>query len=276
MISALAAVFALLLSFSPTTHAQDNDEAWVVDQAAILPTEERDALSHELQQFEDQHQARIRLLTLPRLPAGQTLEQATQQFFQQWQLNHQNSPSVLLLVALEERRVRIQTNAGMRRVLSDAAAAQIIEQDIAPAFRSERFRHGIRLAIRSVKDQVLANPVTPLGGGLWWGLLAVYAVILGGVIWFRQQLPKAAPIVIGMGAAATVLSQSAQMGGISLLMCLAVLGLAYRSQQKHLKRPARTSAHAHSARAPTGDHRNDNSDSGGGGDNGGGGASGGW
>src|SRR5690606_130150 len=57
---------------------------------------------------------------------------------------------VLLLMAVEDRRVRIEVGEGLEGVLPDALCGQIIRNEIAPRFRQQNYEAGIQAAVASI------------------------------------------------------------------------------------------------------------------------------
>ncbi|HEY7669419.1 MAG TPA: TPM domain-containing protein, partial [Hyphomicrobium sp.] len=64
---------------------------------------------------------------------------------------------VLLIVAPNERRVRIEVGRGLEPVMTDALSKLIIENAILPAFRRGDFPGGIRAGVRDIKDVLLGD-----------------------------------------------------------------------------------------------------------------------
>lgn len=76
---------------------------------------------------------------------------------------------VLLLIAKDDRKIRIEVGYGLEGALPDALAGSIIRNEIAPAFRSGRFFEGIQAGIeaidRATRGEYAAEPGEEEGGG---------------------------------------------------------------------------------------------------------------
>src|SRR5262249_60876589 len=74
---------------------------------------------------------------------GETLEAVANRLFQQWRLGQKKLDNgVLLVVFVEDRKLRIEVGYGLEGVLPDAEAAQIIRNVVAPRFREQRYAAG--------------------------------------------------------------------------------------------------------------------------------------
>ena len=104
----------------------------------------------------------------------------------------------LLIVAPNERKVRIEVGRGLESQLTDAMTKLIIENAILPAFRRGDFAGGIRAGVRDIKDVVLgdAEAVKQRAQGgrpapgtdtMSWVLIAFWLVVLAFVIWAMVQ-----------------------------------------------------------------------------------------
>ncbi|NIO39171.1 MAG: YgcG family protein, partial [Burkholderiales bacterium] len=68
---------------------------------------------------------------------------------------------VLLLIAVEDREVRIEVGYGLEGVLPDAIAKRIIEEDITPYFRQGDFYAGVRAGVGRVINVIAGEPLPP-------------------------------------------------------------------------------------------------------------------
>lgn len=103
---------------------------------------------------------------------------------EQWRVGQKGLDNgVILLVFLQERRVRAEIGYGLEAVLTDAAAAQIIREAIAPRFREQRYAAGLEAAVDAVYARIETKgvPTAPrrgLGISPWTlGVLGVFGVI---------------------------------------------------------------------------------------------------
>jgi uncharacterized protein len=233
----------------------------VTDDAGILDSSTRAALVQTLAALEAKNTSQLFVATVKSLQ-GDSIEDYANRLFRQWGIGQKGKNNgVLLLVAPNERKVRIEVGYGLEGTLTDAQTKVIIENAIIPRFRAGDFPGGI---IRGVDNLVAlmsneagAPPARPL-----------------------FTLPK-----LTHGQMAFV-----WVGGFMFFWCLGMF-LAMRNNMRHPHRykPARhysgsssssywssSSSDSSSSWGSSGSSSSSDSSSGGGGDSGGGGSSGSW
>ena len=121
----------------------------VVDQANLLPAAERSALETKLADLEAKSGIQLVVATVSSL-GGQEIEPYANGLFRAWKLGEKTKNNgVLLLVAPNERRVRIEVGYGLEGTLTDALSKVIIANAITPRFKAGDFVGGI---MRGVDD----------------------------------------------------------------------------------------------------------------------------
>lgn len=129
----------------------------VVDTAGILSASEKQELEDYLLALDHQTGVQIAVLTIPSLE-GESLESFSMKTAETWKLGQQGEDNgALLLVALEERAIRIETGYGLEGTLTDAKSGLIIRQVIVPLFRADRYGQGIIEAVRNMAGIVTGN-----------------------------------------------------------------------------------------------------------------------
>ncbi|WP_333573425.1 TPM domain-containing protein [Sphingomonas sp.] len=107
----------------------------VMDNAHLLSPAQVAALTRRLAQAEVRTCHQIVVLTVASL-AGEPIEHLGQRLGNGWEIGRRGyDDGVLLVVAPAERQVRIEVGNGLRRALTDAEAARIIQKDMVPRFR---------------------------------------------------------------------------------------------------------------------------------------------
>ncbi|EIM29385.1 YgcG family protein [Microvirga lotononidis] len=115
----------------------------VVDAANLLKPEERAALEAKLKAHEDKTSDQVVVATVRSLE-GYPIEDYANRLFRHWQLGQKkNNNGALLLVAPQERKVRIEVGYGLEGALTDALSKVIITTAIAPQFQKGNFAGGI-------------------------------------------------------------------------------------------------------------------------------------
>jgi uncharacterized protein len=115
----------------------------VVDQAGLLAPDRRTALEAKLKAHEDRTTDQIVVATVRSLE-GREIEDYANRLFRHWQLGQrEKNNGALLLVAPNERKVRIEVGYGLEGALTDALSKVIITTAVAPRFRQGDFAGGI-------------------------------------------------------------------------------------------------------------------------------------
>jgi uncharacterized protein len=115
----------------------------VVDEAGLLTAAERQSLIATLQAHEEATGHQVVVVTLRSLQ-GASIEDYGYQLGRAWGIGGKGKDNgVLLIVAPNERKVRIEVGYGLEGTLTDATSRVIIEKIMTPAFRSGQFGPGI-------------------------------------------------------------------------------------------------------------------------------------
>lgn len=144
----LAAFTLLALPVSAHALAQSSPEfpeltGRVVDRANLLPGQAEARLTAMLQAHEQATTEQVVVVTLPDLQ-GYAIEDYGYQLGRHWGIGQQGEDNgALLIVAKDERKIRIEVGYGLEGRLTDAASATIINQIITPAFKQGDFPSGI-------------------------------------------------------------------------------------------------------------------------------------
>jgi len=127
---------ALALDVPPLT-GRINDTAHLLSPGSIR------LLDHSLQVLEQNESTQIVVLTIPTL-AGASLEEYSLKVAETWKIGQKNLDNgALLLIAVDDRKIRIETGYGLEGRLTDLVAGRIIRDTIAPAFRRGAFDQGV-------------------------------------------------------------------------------------------------------------------------------------
>ncbi|HEY9213541.1 MAG TPA: YgcG family protein, partial [Ancylobacter sp.] len=130
----------------------------VVDAAYILDPATRAALEEKLSAQEAKTTDQFVVATVPSLQ-DTAVEDYANRLFRDWKLGQTDKDNgVLLMVAPNERKVRIEVGYGLEGVLPDAVASTIIQTAILPAFRSGDFPAGIVAGTDAIIEVLNLDP----------------------------------------------------------------------------------------------------------------------
>jgi uncharacterized protein len=126
------------------------NDGWVTDRAAFLQPAEERALEALMESYRTGSGQEIALLTVPDL-SGRSIEEFALAVARAWKIgDRETSSGALLVVAREERSLRIEVGRGLEGTLTDSVAGRIIRDVITPEFREGRFYSGMRLGIEAI------------------------------------------------------------------------------------------------------------------------------
>ena len=154
---ALALFLTLLLAFPAFAQSFPPLTGRVVDTAHLLTAEQTAALDARLAQLEQQSGRQMVVATVPDLQ-GYPIEDYGYQLGRKWGLGDKKAnDGLVLLVAPNERKVRIEVGYGLEPIITDALSSVIIQRQILPRFRNKDMAGGI-LAGTDALVQLLQLP----------------------------------------------------------------------------------------------------------------------
>lgn len=122
----------------------------VNDYANLLTRPQSEQLEQTLAQYERETGNQVAILTVPSL-GGQDIESYSIRVAEAWKIGQKGKDNgVILVVAPNDRRVRIEVGYGLEGVLPDILAARIIRSVLTPAFQSGQYYTGIAGAVDAI------------------------------------------------------------------------------------------------------------------------------
>lgn len=129
----------------------------VNDLAGILTDNRKTEIENFLFEIEKKSDVQIAVLTIPSLE-GENCEEYSLRVAETWQLGSKEKDSgVLLLVAVNDKKMRIEVGYGLEASITDAAAGRIIRNVIAPEFKTGNFGNGIFLGVKAIAGCALQD-----------------------------------------------------------------------------------------------------------------------
>jgi uncharacterized protein len=129
----------------------------VVDDAHLLTAADKDAIESELKALEDKSSDQLVVYTTNSLQ-GYPIEDFGYQLGRAWGIGQKGTNNgALLIVAPNERKVRIEVGRGLEPQLTDFLTKLIIQNAILPAFKRGEFSAGIKAGVRDIKDVMLGD-----------------------------------------------------------------------------------------------------------------------
>ena len=257
----------------------------VIDQTGTLTAEQKAALEQTLTAFEARKGSQLAVLMVAS-SAPEEVEQYALRVAEQWKLGRKKvDDGAILVVAKNDRAMRIEVGYGLEGALNDLTSKRIISETILPRFKGQDFYGGITAGveqiIRVVDGEPLPAPSARSSQGIgnigdvqqYAPMLFILALAVGGVL--RATLGKV-PGSLVTGGVVAVLAWFV-VGAISMALVAGVLALFVTLLGGGMLGRGLGGYHGGGGRGGSGNMgRGGGGFSGGGGGFGGGGASGRW
>lgn len=178
--------------------------ARVTDLTGTLTAEQRNALEERLQAFETQKGSQIAVLMVPSTQPDE-IEQYSIRVVEQWKLGRKGvDDGVLLLIAKDDHKLRIEVGYGLEGVLPDVIAKRIIANDITPHFKQGDFYGGIVAGLTRIisvlQGETLPPPQKSQNNNIpaeTYLPVLLFAALIGGAILRRILGPLPGALVNG-------------------------------------------------------------------------------
>ena len=121
------------------------------DEAHVLSSNTIEQLEIRLKQYEDSTGNQIAILIINSLEGDALEHYSLRVAHDEWKLGQsKNDNGALLLIAIEDRKMRIEAGYGLEGVLTDAICSRIIRNELAPNLRREDYDAGVLLAVNAM------------------------------------------------------------------------------------------------------------------------------
>ena len=225
--------FALCLAFPAAAQvAVPPLSGRVTDQTATLTAAQQASLEQTLQAFEARKGSQIAILIVP-TTAPEAIEQYALRVAEQWKLGRKKiDDGAILVVAKDDRALRIEVGYGLEGALNDATSKRIISEIITPRFKQGDFYGGIAAGvdriIRVIDGEPLPEPKGKLPGDTadiqqYVPVIFILALVVGGVL--RAVLGRFPGALVTGGAVAFI--AWLLVGAVSVALVAGVIALFF-------------------------------------------------
>lgn len=234
---ALAALFAVPAA-AQALRAVPALTAHVIDETATLAPAERQTLETRLAAIERRHGSQVVVLMVPST-APEELAAYANRVGNAWKIGRPGvGDGVLIIVAKDDRKMRIEVAKALEGAIPDIAAARIIDGAMKPRFRQDDYVGGLTAAVNQIAARIAGEPL-PLpqadgvstnhsrsaDGGFDWTDMAIFlffGVMAGGPVMRSLLGPGKGGVLMGAGVAglAFLVTASALVAGGAGLLAL--------------------------------------------------------
>lgn len=158
----------------------------VNDFAGVLTADQRQALESKLVAYDDSTSNQIALITI-NTTNGYDIQQVALKYLREWGVgNKKTNNGIVILAAITDHTLRIETGYGLEGALPDLLAKTIIETEILPGFRAGNyyrgFNEGTDAIIQAIAGEYKApagyNKKDPRGGGVIGFVVLIIIILL--------------------------------------------------------------------------------------------------
>jgi uncharacterized protein len=247
----LRVLLALLLCLACATATAQQDapipplDSPVVDTTGTLTAAQKQQLVQQALALQQRKGAQLQVLMVP-TTQPETIEQYTVRAFEQYKLGRQKvDDGVLVVVAKDDRRVRIEPGYGLEGAIPDAIANRIIQEYLVPKFRAGDYGGGLVDATAALAKLIDGEPLPePMAdnapqrdGGEWFFALFLAFIIATVVRGIFGGAPAGVRGIFGgaaAGGAAWLVSSLWLLGGLGALIGLWI-GLSSASRGRYAR-----------------------------------------
>lgn len=190
----------------------------MVDNAGVLSAEQREILENKLVALNDSTSNQIAIVTVKTLN-DEPIEDVAVNTFREWGIGgKKNNNGILILVAVNDRQVRIEVGYGLEGAVPDITTGNIIENDLKPNFKEGNYYRGLNQAIESLSKAAVgeykeqntqrsSNAKGSGGGSIIWFFIILFIVLMivgrgggggrGGGMFSRRGSGFLGPFILG-------------------------------------------------------------------------------
>lgn len=152
--SAASLALASRVQAQTQTVAVPELRTWVTDQTGTLSAKVQETLNARLARLDQEKGAQLAVLVVP-TTGEDTIESYARRVFDQWRIGRAGiDDGILLVVALNDRRLRIEVGYGLEGAVPDLVAGRIIRERITPQFKNGDYAAGILAGVDALESLV--------------------------------------------------------------------------------------------------------------------------
>jgi uncharacterized protein len=205
----------------------------VTDLTGTLDAGQRSTLDTTLEAFERAKGSQVVVLIVP-TTQPETIEQFGIRVADAWKIGRGGDvdDGVILIVAKDDRKLRIEVGYGLEGALPDAIAKRIIEEAIVPRFREGDFYRGISDGVDRILGVIEGEPLPPATRGddrdlppefAFWAMFVI-PLVVGGLVRIAHNRVSGALVAGGLSGALGLWSIGASVTMVIFaLFCAAIV-----------------------------------------------------
>lgn len=183
LLTAIFFLVALAGSAQPIEN-KPNPPRLVNDFVGVLTADQKETLEYKLIAYNDSTSTQIAIIIIP-TTGDYDIQEVALKYLREWGIGTaEKNNGIVLLAAINDRKIRIEAGYGMEGVIPDITAKHIINNEIVPNFKSGNYYRGFDEAttaiIKAAAGEYKATATNKRGGkGIGWiGILLIIVMVL--------------------------------------------------------------------------------------------------
>ena len=210
----------------------------IVDTTSTLTSEQISKLAEQIQASREQKSYQIGVLMISTLE-GQVLEEYSLDVARQWGIGDSTNNGVLLIIAKDDRVLRIEVGRGLEGDLTDTRAKKIITTVIGPKFKTNDYYGGISEGVESIQlavakqvDPAMTADLSDISDIPAEAIATVFFVAGSVLMWLAAMLARskgwwAGGVIGGVVGGVVVLMTQVHFFAIITTIILVILGFIF-------------------------------------------------
>lgn len=130
--------------------AYPQPKGYVTDDANLMTAQQVNRIEHRLSEYHKQTGIQIAVVTVQDM-GGESVEEYANHLFHQWGIGQKGKDNgVLLLLAMQERKIRIEVGYGLESQLTDGFCGDVIREHMGPLFKQKQYGQGFHDALEAI------------------------------------------------------------------------------------------------------------------------------
>ncbi|RKX73586.1 MAG: hypothetical protein DRP87_18630, partial [Spirochaetes bacterium] len=139
-------------------------EGWVNDYAGVIMPEDREKINAIIKAVEEKTGAEIAIAAVESMEPYPTIEDFSIELASKWGIGKEGEDNgVLIVLALKERKVRIEVGYGLEGAIPDGLAGEIMDKSIIPHFRTGDYSTGFLKGVEAIAGIIAKEYNVELG-----------------------------------------------------------------------------------------------------------------
>ena len=151
-------LFLLLLIFIASIALADDVpgySSYVNDYAGVITEKDKTSMEEVAKEVEEKTGAQIAVLTVKSMEPYASIDEFGMAVAEKWKVGEKGKDTgIIIILAMEERKVRIEVGYGLEGIFNDARVGRILDNTIIPYFRGGDFSAGLRRGMFKIADTI--------------------------------------------------------------------------------------------------------------------------